>query len=470
MKKLILLFTLFSLNCLALAQEQMPIDYEVLNKTALNHLINLINIDTAQPNPNEVQAQRYIYKNLINNKIDWQIYRMEKPRANLIAVLKAETKKPLEPLILISHLDTATIADNWQTPPTQALIKDGKVYGLGATDAKNYAAINLTILTWLKQNNIKLNRDIIFLFTADEESTGEKGLKFLFDKHPNKIKAAYALNEGGGLVKGEDGRNLFFVESASKMYMDILVSAIGEGGHSATASTDENAIYKLSQALQTIESLEQKPQINEWTKNFFKQIYPLQDADAKTTIDMLLGPDEKISEQAAKIIMEDDFLKTQIVNTITPSIISSGSETNTLESKANAVLNCRLLPWTSPDDFFAEINNLFKDDENIILSVIEKPELPFPTPLAQEDDLFESIKNSVEKIMPDAITIQAMSPASSESEVLRRHGIKTYGIGPLVNSGEGGPHQSNENIALEDFYQQLKLTLAIVLDFVTAKE
>lgn len=469
MKKSILLFILFSLNCFIFAQEP-PVDYETLNKTALDHLVSLINIDTAQPEPKEILAQRYIYKNLIDNKINWQIYRMEKPRANLIATLKANTKTPLEPLILIVHLDTAAIADNWQTPPTQALIKDGKVYGLGSSDAKNYAAINLTILTWLKQNNIALNRDIIFVFTADEEATGEKGLKYLFDKYPSKLKAGYALNEGGGLIKGESGKDIFFVESASKMYMDILVSAIGEEGHSATAPNQENAIYKLSQALQTIENHKQEPQITEWTKNFFKQIYPLQDDDAKTTIDMLLGKDKKLSAQAANIIMEDDFFKTQLVNTITPSVLSSGSEANSVEASASAILNCRLLPWVSPDKFFEEINNLFKEEEDIILSVIEKPELPFPQPLNQEDSLFKSIKKSVEEIWPNTLTLQAMSPASSESEVLRRHGIKTYGIGPLINSGEGGPHQSNENISLEDFYQQLKLTLAIVLDFAAQKK
>ena len=471
MKRIFLILTLFSLLLPCLAQEgALDINYEQLNETALRHLVNLINIDTAQPNPKEILAQRYIYKNLIDSKIDWQIYRMEKSRANLISVLKSDSKTPLEPLILISHLDTAAIADNWQTPPTQALIENGKIYGLGSSDAKNYAAVNLTILTWLKKNNIKLNRDIIFVFSADEEASSEKGLKFLFDEYPNELKAGFALNEGGGLIKGEDGKDLFFVESASKIYMDIVISALGEEGHTATVADSENAIYKLSQALQIIENHKQTPVLNPWTKNFFKEIYPLQDDDAKTTIDMLLGEDKKLSNQAAQIIMEDDFLKTQLVNTVTPSLLTSGSETNIVEGKATAVLNCRLLPWTSPDYFFEEINNLFSEEENIILSIAQKPEEPFPQPSLEEDSLFKSIKNSVDKILPGTLTLKAMSPASSESEILRKHGIITYGIGPLINSGEGGPHQSNENIALEDFYQQLKLTLAIVLDFAAQKE
>lgn len=470
MKKLLCILTLLILSVHCSAQAGTEISYDSLNKTALDHLVNLINIDTAQPEPKEIVAQRYIYKNLIDNKIDWQIYRMEKPRANLIAVLKATAQNPQKPLLLISHLDTASIADNWQTPPTQALIKDGKVYGLGSSDAKNYAAINLTILTWLKQNNIPLNRDIIFVFSADEEASSEKGLKFLFDKYPEKLNAAYALNEGGGLIKTGQNKDLFLVESTSKMYMDILISAIGEDSHTATAPSNDNAIYKLSQALSVIEKHPQVPVLNDWTKTFFKQIYPLQDDDAKTTINMLLGEDEKLSKQAAKIIMEDDFLKTQLVNTITPSVLASGSENNSLEGKATAVLNCRLLPWFSPDAFFDELNSLFKEDESIFLSVLEKPELPFPQPSLEEDAFFKSIKSSVEKVFPNTLTLQAMTPASSESEILRRHGIITYGIGPLLNPGEGGPHQSNENISLEDFYQQLRLALAIVLDFAAQKE
>ncbi|MBR4397312.1 MAG: hypothetical protein IKS93_05605, partial [Methanobrevibacter sp.] len=95
-------------------------------------------------------------------------------------------------------------------------------------------------------------------------------------------------------------------------------------------------------------------------------------------------------------------------------------------------------------------NNLFSEEENIILSIAQKPEEPFPQPSLEEDSLFKSIKNSVDKILPGTLTLKAMSPASSESEILRKHGIITYGIGPLINSGEGGTHQSNENIALED--------------------
>lgn len=465
MKKLLFAFLLlpFTLN-------GAEVNYPALNDIAKEHLINLINIDTSQPDPNETIAVRYIYKVLNKNKIDWDIYRAEKPRGNLIAVLKADkdyAKENKEPaLILIAHLDTAPVQEGWAVPPAKATLKEGKIYGLGSTDDKNYAAVNLTILTWLKQNNIKLKRDIIFLFTADEENGSSKGIKFLYDKYPQRLQAGFALNEGGGIIKGENGiKDILFLEAATKMYMDILVTARGDGGHSAMPG-QTNAIYKLSQALSVIESYQKPLRISPFTKNFFDRIYTYQDDDAKTTISLLNSSDNMQAMQAAKIISEDAFFKTQLMDTISPTVLTSGVDTNTSSAEAYATLNCRLLPDSDPNKFFESLSALFVNDPSITLSIIEKPDLPFPQPpVASDDILFKSLEAAAAKIMPGSLTIAGMTPASSESEFLRRRGVITYGIGPVMPGETEGPHQPNESIAEEDFYQQLQLTLETVLNF-----
>lgn len=445
------------------------IDFTTLNQTAKDHLVNLINIDTAQPEPSETKAIRYIYKVLNKNKIDWDIYRTEKPRANLIAVLKASKDLPAgpkEPLILISHLDTAAPQDGWTLPSTKATVKDGRIYGLGATDAKNYAAVNLTVLTRLAQGDIKLNRDIIFIFTSDEESGSEKGLKYLYDRHPEKLKAAYALNEGGGLIRnqGQNPADILFVEAATKMYMDVLLTAKGDSGNSAAVGQN-NAIYKLSQALSAIENYQPAFKFSPLTKEFFSRIYPYQDDDAKTTLKLLESSDPAQVQQAAKIISEDDFFKSQISDTLTPTVLTSGTQTNTVLNEASANLNCRLLPQSDPMAFVEELGKLFEEDETITLTVIEKPEIPFPQPPQYfNDELFAAIEKAAKEINPDILVLPGLTPASSESEFLRRHGVITYGIGPVIQKESGGPHQPDENIEEKDFFEQLRLTLNIVLN------
>ena len=135
----------------------------LLQEEAKQHLINLIGIDTAQPNAEEIKAVRYIYTILNKNKIDWEIFRQEKNHANLVVLLKApiEEDKKQPTMLLISHLDTATIQENWSMPPIKATIKDNKIYGLGASDAKNYVAINLTLLTYFQKHKELLNRDLL---------------------------------------------------------------------------------------------------------------------------------------------------------------------------------------------------------------------------------------------------------------------------------------------------------------------
>lgn len=470
MKQFLLILPALFLSCALNCAE---LDFDALNQSAKDNLINLINIDTSQPEPQETKALRYIYKKLNKYKIDWDIYRTEKPRGNLIAVLKADkelAKRNEKPLILISHLDTAAIQDGWTLPPAKATLKDNRIYGLGSTDAKNYAAINLTILTRLSKGDFKLNRDIIFLFTSDEESGSEKGIKFLYDRYPEKLKAGYALNEGGGVMKNEDGKipvDILFVEAATKMYMDILVTAKGDGGNASSVGAN-NAIYKLSQTLATIESYQPLYKFSPLAKTFFERIFPYQDDDAQTTLKLLASEDPLQAQQTAKIISEDEFFKTQISDTITPTVLTSGTEANTAFNEASANLNCRLLPQSDPMAFVDELSALFAEDENVTLTVIERPEIPFPQPPASFDDpLFKAIEKAAEQTFPGILVLPGLTPASSESEFLRRHGVITYGIGPLLQKNGNGPHQPNESISEKDFFEQLKLTFNIVLNLVT---
>ena len=470
MKQVLYLFAAFVLACSLNAQQ---LDFDALNQTAKDHLINLIEIDTSQPEPEEIKAIRYIYKVLNKYKIDWDIYRIEKPRGNLIAVLKADKEladPQNKPLLLIAHLDTAAIQEGWTLPPAKATLKDGRIYGLGSTDAKNYAAINLTVLTRLAKGDIKLKRDIIFLFTADEESGSEKGIKYLYDQHGDKLQAAYALNEGGGIMKGDDAKmpsDILFIEAGTKMYMDILLSAKGDGGNSSAVGQN-NAIYKLSQALSIIESYQPLYKFSPLTKIFFERIFPFQDADAQTTLKLLESDDPAQSQQAAKIISEDEFFKTQITDTITPTILSSGTEANTVQNEASANLNCRLLPQSDPMLFVDELSALFANDENVTLTVIERPETPFPQPPTDlNDQLFKAIEKAARQTFGKILVLPGLTPASSESEFLRRHGVITYGIGPLIQKNGNGPHEPDESITEKDLFDQLKLTFNIVMNLVT---
>ncbi len=458
-----LLFLIFWVSN-ACAQEHMPA-WDLLRSTAKQHFTQLLQIDTSLPHPDELSAARYLYKQFNKHHIDWDIFIPAPGRANLLARIKG-TDPTQKPLLLISHLDTAAAQDGWTVPPFQAMEKDGKIYGLGATDAKNYTAAYAALFMWLAGQPQKPVRDIIFLATSGEESGSETGLAFLGKTHWDKINPGFALNEGGGIIKDDNGTDIVFAEAATKQYMDIKITAFGTEGHSSMP-TENNAVYHLSQALAKLENFNPPARVTAPARALLTAILPLQDEDGKTTLTMLLHDENPQNRQtAAELMAKDPFFKTQLKDTINPVQVSSPTETGATSSSASAVVNVRLLPDTDPDKFFETLQKLFEKDDNIVLEMIERPQHPFPTAMNGTDALFASIQKTAQKLAPGAITVPGLSPASSDSEILRKLGVITYGLGPDMNPLEiNTAHRADEFISEEDFYNQLKFIAGVVFDF-----
>lgn len=465
-KTLVFLLSCF-FTCTTLHADETP--WDELNKSAKKHLINLINIDTSIPEPDELSAARYLYKELNKHQIDWDIFIPKKGRANLLARIKG-TDPAAKPLLLISHLDTAPAAEGWTFPPFKATEQNGNIYGLGATDAKNYTAAYLALFSWLKNQPEKPRRDIIFLATSGEESGSETGLAWLGGAHWDKIAPGYALNEGGGIIKNKDGVDIVFAEASTKMYMDIKVTAYGTGVHSSMPVND-NAVYVLSQALAKIADYNPPAQITPTAKTFFEAILPLQEEDGQTTINFLLSGSAQNQQSAAEIMALDPFFRSQLKNTVNPTLLSASNDTGSTSGEASAVLNVRLLPGTDPDEFFENLKNLFTENDGVSLEILERPQLPFPAPMDGTDELFASIKNTAEKLIPGAITVPGMTPASGDNEFLRKLGVITYGLGPDMDPlAENNTHKPDEFISETDLYNQLKFIAGVVFDFAYGKE
>ncbi len=457
---------LFSTNLIA-AQETA---WNAIKQNAKDHLVHLLQIDTSVSNPDEISAARYIYKQFNKQKIDWDIFIPSKEHANLMARLKG-TDPTQKPLLLISHLDTANAQDGWSVPPFKATVKDGKIYGLGATDAKNYTAIYLALFTWLAQQKQPPLRDIIFLVTSGEESGSDSGLLWLGNTQWDKIAPGYALNEGGGIIQNPDGISIVFAEAATKLYMDIKITAYGPEAHSAIPS-ENNAVYALSQALAKIENWQRPAQLTPPALTLLNAIFPLQDEDGKTTLNILLRDENPQNRQnAAELMAQDPFFKSQLKDTINPTQVSSQADTGATGSSASAVLNVRLLPTTDPDVFFADLQNLFKNDKHITLDVLERPQFPAPAAMDGTDPLFFSIQKTAQKLVPGSITVPGLSPASGDNEFLRKLGVITYGLGPeMAPLDTNSAHAADEFIREEDFYRQLEFVAGVVFDFAYGKD
>jgi acetylornithine deacetylase/succinyl-diaminopimelate desuccinylase-like protein len=161
-----------------------PGDTSALAREAATWLAELIKINTTNPPGNEEAAAKYIAGILQKEGINSELLPMAPGRSALVARLNASGfPDPSKALLLVAHMDVVGVErSKWTVDPFGAVPKDGYIYGRGAIDDKGMLAANLAALVYLKRTNARLNRDVIFLATDDEEAFGDASMKTLIAK------------------------------------------------------------------------------------------------------------------------------------------------------------------------------------------------------------------------------------------------------------------------------------------------
>lgn len=88
--------------------------------------------------------------------------------------------------MLAGHLDTVPIGDlsRWTVPPTEGLIRDGKIWGRGACDDKYALAAWLFLAKAFKDLGIELENNLYLTGYVDEEFGGGNGALASVVKYP----------------------------------------------------------------------------------------------------------------------------------------------------------------------------------------------------------------------------------------------------------------------------------------------
>lgn len=162
-------------------------------------------------------------------------YLSDSKRCNLILCGKNSPK-----LFVLGHIDTVQPKDGWQTDPFDPIIKDDKLYGLGASDMKSSLAAFLWILI-REQQAISLD-DLMLLMYVDEEYDFKGIKRFLINKTTSTIQPELTLSLDGELAVATGCRGL----------IEISFTARGKSGHSSNPGNGTNAITETLAVLQDV--------------------------------------------------------------------------------------------------------------------------------------------------------------------------------------------------------------------------
>ena len=108
-----------------------------------------------------------------------------------------------ESIAVLGHLDVVPAGENWTFPPFSATIHDNKMYGRGTMDDKGPVVASYIALKILKDQGIKLNKNIELILGTDEE-TGWRGLEH-YQLHHKLPDIGFSPDADFPLINGEKG-------------------------------------------------------------------------------------------------------------------------------------------------------------------------------------------------------------------------------------------------------------------------
>ena len=368
------------------------------------------------------------------------------------------------PIVLIGHLDVveARRAD-WVLDPFTLTERDGHFYGRGTLDMKNGDAAWIAALLRMKQEGFVPAGDLVLALTAGEEGGGGySGISWLIVHRPDLLPGTYALNAdgGGGELRGERPIALD-VDAAEKVFHSIHLTVRNPGGHSSLPTKD-NAIYRLAAALGRIAAYDFPFQTNAITRAYFTRTAALSEgalADEMRAVGASQSPDPVT---AARLAARSPYYNALLRTTCVATLIEGGHAPNALPQRAQATVNCRILPGVDPAAVERTLRDVVADTAVVVTPAdTAHPIAPAPLPPALE----RTLRATVASVWGPLPVVPDMATGASDAVYLSAR-MPVYGVSGLFadpnNPDDTRVHGLDERIGVRAFYDQLEFTYRLL--------
>ena len=393
-------------------------------------------------------------------------------KGNLVARYRGKVGGTKRPLLIIAHLDVVEARrEDWTTDPFRFVEQDGYFYGRGTQDMKDNDAIVVADFIRLKTRGYVPNRDMILALTADEEGGRSNGVDWLLKNHRELVDAEFVLNPDAGGVSTDHGKPLAIeIEATEKLYADFQLLAPNPGGHSSLPKPD-NAIYHVADALGKLERTPFAFELNAVTREYLAHMQTVETAQNAADIRAVLAstPDPEAIARLSADARYNSTLRTTCVATM----LSGGHAPNALPQRAEANVNCRILPGHSQEEIRRELVRLFDDpelgvryrsDAGDLADVASDRKAMAPPPLRA--DVMDAIRSASASRWPGTPIIPEMETGASDSVYTMLAGIPSYGVsGVAIDRDDVRMHGKDERVRVAsfdaglDFYRDFLIAL-----------
>ena len=460
------IFAAIASHVCAFALDAQPTtDLAKLQAEAVQRTREYLRINTSNPPGNEVETMRWFARIFEKEGIPFDTAVSAQGRGNIWARLKGGDQPAL---VLLHHMDVVPADPKyWSTDPFAAITKDSVIFGRGALDTKTLGVVQLEAFLALKRSGARLNRDVIFMATADEEAGGNFGAGWVVKNRPDAFKGAgLLLNEGGESSLDAQGRMQFGIEVTQKTPFWFKLTAVGIPGHGSRPGP-ASAVNRLIRALDRLQTYEFAPRVVPAVGAYFAAIAPSMPdrwrsdfSDARK----LIADRNTLME----LQIERRDLAALLRNTCSITMLQASNKINVIPSEAQAQVDCRLLPDQNPDAFVRELTAVLNDPDIKVEKI-----LAFEPAVSSTDNLlYRAAETSLRRAYPSASIAPIVQGGFTDSHWFRHLGIASYGVDPfLIPEAEGaGLHGNDERISIENIKKGTAVMLEIVRAVVSGKE
>jgi succinyl-diaminopimelate desuccinylase len=415
-----------------ISREKLLSELEGRKEELIRLCCDLIRINTENPPCKTGSICEYVGDFFKKIGVGYKTYEADPGKVNIVGTIQGRTKSSL---IFNGHLDVVPAGDlqAWKWEPFGGIVDDGKIWGRGAADMKTKIASAMFVAKLLRENGVVPFGDIILMFTADEETGGTYGAKYLVDQ---------GIIRGGACIIGESaGRDIGVVDKGN---IGIKLITRGKSAHAARYFEGDNAIQKLIKLIHGLNELESV------------------DFDLPTSyleiVDKTLPYYEKRSR---KLNIPLEKYKTSLLHvTVCCSLVKGGTKRNVVPDSAEAEFDLRLPPG-------AQVAKVKEAIEKIVdRSGISNVAIKWMTEMeashqSVDCDIFRAARKAIYVSGGAKEPLALVKTSFTDARHLRTAGIPTIILG---HDGSGG-HVPNEYSEIEEVLFTTRVYLLTLFEY-----
>jgi acetylornithine deacetylase/succinyl-diaminopimelate desuccinylase-like protein len=417
-------------------------------------LVRIPTVNTgASDSGNETEICRFLEGVFTSEGIPSTTLESAPGRGNIIAHI-GDGQGPC--LMTMSHTDVVPVDESrWSVPPFAAEIMDGNIYGRGTSDCKSLVSTGAMSLILLQRLGVTMQGEYRFLGAADEESGGKYGIAWLAERHPDLIRADWAINEGGGVPIQGKGGQILTLAVGEKGRMVARYTFDGKSGHAAVPWRADNVLYKLAKLLDRLANYQATLDVSQ---PFFQALHLFGIKDVTTPEDLARVLVDLGEDNGRLSVMLQGLSRI----TITPTMTSAGLKSNSIPADGELICDIRTLPGQDAAYVRGELEKLAEGIEGVRLELevtAETNASPHDTPFVQQLKQASAIALECD----DLSMLPVLTIGFTDARCVRPLGTDVYGFSPSVPGEKlnSGVHGVDEAISIDDLVLKMKMQIAL---------